>query len=263
MTRSLLVSLVTATALAAGAQASVTIVSVQRHASAIVHWPANGADVDEASNSAPGECGGLESASHVSDFVNAFSSVGYASSVSEQAMAMHGTHARSALNASGIPGSEVLSQGFVSMTVAFTVDAPTLVHVLQSLTISNPRDVWFASTGALLWFNGVPTYSLGADEFLMLQPGQYLLGYSAAVGVQAVGEEGEAIAHEVDFESDFQFIVPVPGGADIDGDGLVNGADIAMVLGSWGSCAGCPAGLNDDGVVDGSDLAVVLGNWTG
>jgi len=51
---------------------------------------------------------------------------------------------------------------------------------------------------------------------------------------------------------------PVPG--DANGDGLVNGADIAIVLGNWGTTG--PGDLNDDGVVDGGDLAIVLGNWT-
>ena len=50
---------------------------------------------------------------------------------------------------------------------------------------------------------------------------------------------------------------------DIDGNGLVNGADLAIVLGSWGTCAGCAADINGDGVADGADLAIVLGNWTG
>jgi len=54
---------------------------------------------------------------------------------------------------------------------------------------------------------------------------------------------------------------PIPG--DINGDGSVNGADLAAVLGAWGACGGCSADLNGDGVVDGGDLAVVLGHWTG
>lgn len=52
-------------------------------------------------------------------------------------------------------------------------------------------------------------------------------------------------------------------GGDLNDDGLVNGADLAIVLGNWGSCVGCPADINNDGVVDGADLAIVLGNWTG
>ncbi len=51
---------------------------------------------------------------------------------------------------------------------------------------------------------------------------------------------------------------------DLNGDGLVDGADLAAILGSWGDCDGgdcVPADLNGDGLVDGADLAAVLGNW--
>lgn len=52
-------------------------------------------------------------------------------------------------------------------------------------------------------------------------------------------------------------------GADLDGNGIVNGADLALLLGSWGAPqASVLADLNDDGVVDGSDLAILLGNWS-
>lgn len=50
--------------------------------------------------------------------------------------------------------------------------------------------------------------------------------------------------------------------ADLNGDGVVDGNDLAILLGSWGPCPGCPADFNHDGVVDGSDLAVLLGSWT-
>jgi Peptidase family M23 len=50
---------------------------------------------------------------------------------------------------------------------------------------------------------------------------------------------------------------------DTTGDGLVNGADIATVLGSWGACSCCAADRNDDGLVNGADIAVILGNWGG
>ena len=49
---------------------------------------------------------------------------------------------------------------------------------------------------------------------------------------------------------------------DLNGDCVVDGTDLAIVLGSWGPCAGCPADINGDGIVDGTDLAVVLGNWS-
>lgn len=53
---------------------------------------------------------------------------------------------------------------------------------------------------------------------------------------------------------------PIPG--DTNGDGVVDGVDIAIVLGAWGTCSGCAADLNGDGIVDGVDIALVLGNWS-
>ncbi|MBX3355445.1 MAG: hypothetical protein KF724_07075 [Phycisphaeraceae bacterium] len=54
---------------------------------------------------------------------------------------------------------------------------------------------------------------------------------------------------------------PLPCVGDINGDRLVNGADLAILLGQWGRCRNCDADLDGNGVVDGADLAVVLGNW--
>lgn len=47
---------------------------------------------------------------------------------------------------------------------------------------------------------------------------------------------------------------------DANGDGLIDGADIAIVLGEWGRTTDA-ADLDGSGLVDGSDLAMVLGNW--
>jgi len=69
---------------------------------------------------------------------------------------------------------------------------------------------------------------------------------------------------EVDFD-DVQLdatstIVP----ADLNGDGVVNGADLAIVLGAWSTNGGgTGADINGDGTVNGADLAVVLGSWGG
>ncbi len=50
---------------------------------------------------------------------------------------------------------------------------------------------------------------------------------------------------------------------DINGDGVVNGADLGLLLGAWGPVgAGNPADLNGDGIVNGADLGLLLGNWT-
>jgi hypothetical protein len=49
---------------------------------------------------------------------------------------------------------------------------------------------------------------------------------------------------------------------DLNLDGVVNGADLSLVLSNWGPCAGlCAQDLNSDGVVNGSDLAAILSGW--
>ena len=60
--------------------------------------------------------------------------------------------------------------------------------------------------------------------------------------------------------------------ADINGDGVVNGLDLGILLANWsippgspgcgGAPGGCPADLNGDGVVDGLDLGILLANWS-
>jgi hypothetical protein len=47
---------------------------------------------------------------------------------------------------------------------------------------------------------------------------------------------------------------------DLDGSGVIDGADLGTLLGAWGS-AGSPADLDGDGTVGGADLGVMLGNW--
>ena len=46
---------------------------------------------------------------------------------------------------------------------------------------------------------------------------------------------------------------------DLNGDSLVNGADLAILIGSWG---GSENDLDGDGSVSGGDLAILLASWT-
>ncbi|TVQ33606.1 MAG: hypothetical protein EA376_01755 [Phycisphaeraceae bacterium] len=52
---------------------------------------------------------------------------------------------------------------------------------------------------------------------------------------------------------------------DLNGDGSVGSADLAILLGSWGVCPPepkpCPADISGDGSVGSADLATLLGNW--
>ncbi len=52
---------------------------------------------------------------------------------------------------------------------------------------------------------------------------------------------------------------PVARFGDLNGDGVVSGADLGLLLGAWGGAG--PGDLNGDGTVTGSDLGLLLGAW--
>jgi hypothetical protein len=53
---------------------------------------------------------------------------------------------------------------------------------------------------------------------------------------------------------------PTPRIGDLNADGVVDGADLAIVLSNWGVSI-CDADLNASGLVDGLDLGALLGSW--
>jgi hypothetical protein len=55
-------------------------------------------------------------------------------------------------------------------------------------------------------------------------------------------------------------ICPPPVQGDLNGDGVVNGADLGILLTGWGTDGA--GDLNGDGVVDGADLGILLTAWT-
>lgn len=62
------------------------------------------------------------------------------------------------------------------------------------------------------------------------------------------------------------FLYQCPLTPDINGDGLVNGNDLTILLGMWGPCSKdadpCSADLDGNSIVDGADLTILLANWT-
>ena len=55
------------------------------------------------------------------------------------------------------------------------------------------------------------------------------------------------------------FSQSTPSRFDLNGDWLVGGADLGMVLGQWGGPG--TADFNGDGIVNGADIAPLLGAW--
>ncbi len=91
---------------------------------------------------------------------------------------------------------------------------------------------------------------------LTVQPGATLI----TNGIKVVARNA-LIQGTVDNPANICVVPDVPD-PDANGDGHVNGIDLAFVLTYWGTTAPI-ADLNDDGLVAGADMAIVLNGWTG
>ena len=69
---------------------------------------------------------------------------------------------------------------------------------------------------------------------------------------------GDIIVDEVDYVPSLQQVGTCP--ADFNDDGIVNGADLSMLLADW-NATNSIADLNCDDNVDGGDLSLLLAAW--
>lgn len=126
--------------------------------------------------------------------------------------------------------------------------------------------------------------------FAIAFEGDRILAYFTSMDGFIYPTDGTEVLIEIDFEinSDTDYVrfdgvvCAAPGGtaikvisddeidlssppcvADLNGDGFVDGADLTMLLASWGPCSSsdCAADFNGDGAVDGADLTVLLATW--
>ena len=105
--------------------------------------------------------------------------------------------------------------------------------------------------------DGAPN-SLVIEELGLLDPGVYTL--RAHAGSFIDNDVPPSLSGETSF--DFVFEVLTTCDADLDGDGSVGSADLAILLGTWGPIpTPDPPDFDGDGDVDASDLAILLGTW--
>lgn len=93
----------------------------------------------------------------------------------------------------------------------------------------------------------------------ILAPGVYTMIARSRGGTSAFGSNGFDYAFG-EYNVEFEIFPPLIG--DINGDGVVDVADLLLLLGAWGACPGCSEDLNGDDVVDVQDLLLLLANWS-
>ncbi len=131
------------------------------------------------------------------------------------------------------------------LVVRFIDDAGTS-YTLQPVDVPATSGTWAPHVRALNGTRGdaVPTGAAYLVEFSVQSQAGSL---TAVVGVDGVWIDASDAPG-------------TPG--DLNEDGVVNGADLGIMLGAWGACAGCAADLDGDGAVNGVDLGMLLSAWT-
>lgn len=158
-------------------------------------------------------------------------------------------------------------QNFPVLTAADATDSEiTIVGMLNSLADQSFTVELFANTTCDPSGHGEGKNLLGSTTVTTDGGGNAEISVTLPVGV-AIGSVITATATQDDTgsTSEFSACVTVVGTpalqGDIDGDGAVDGADLGLLLGAWGT-KDPAADLNGDGVVDGADLGTLLGAWT-
>lgn len=130
----------------------------------------------------------------------------------------------------------------------------------RSLVAFASDHVYSSGSGIVHW-NGIEWRSV--EQFAsVIGPAALALDGSSLCDLHAVGRRlvaGDLLAFAAR-------IAPVELGGfttpgDLDGDGAVGPADLALLLGAWGS-GPHPADLDGDGAVGAADLAILLGGWS-
>lgn len=150
-------------------------------------------------------------------------------------------------------------------TIVFDVATPISFSLNSSLsTISTPEFPWSSATFKFSGPGGSYAQATVTDAASpasptlvgLLIPGQYTLTISADAGEQFNIPDLSAAQYSMMFT-----VTSCVG--DFDDSGTVDGADVGVLLGAWGTTGGADgaADLDCDGTVNGGDVGVLLSSW--
>ena len=153
-----------------------------------------------------------------------------------------------------IAEKEVVVPTCTYATIRWTLDAPVCLDgfagdlMLIAYCPSHPTGGQLAAAGNSPTTETTPTW---------FTP----LGCAPGVATDAAGRvPGPPYAWPVRLRGSFSAPCAEPCPADLNGSGVVDGADLSLVLSAWGSSPSI-ADLDHDGDVDGADLSLLLGAW--
>lgn len=133
----------------------------------------------------------------------------------------------------------------------------------STVALIDPQRILTARQNAEVIF-ALASGATAAVHGFRLSDGYYLRTYRI-YRVDAIGSDDFAQIGSSLLDGNMNFEIDICEGmlvADINGDGQVNGIDLATLLSAWGS-NNYTADINHDGIIDGRDLSVLLAAWTG
>ncbi len=146
-----------------------------------------------------------------------------------------------------------------------TDNSPIPANQIHGLAVRSDGLVGFTSADfsqPVIWPNGVvlfdgtnwEVYSYGETPLSHYQITDVEFDIDGDLWVSTVSEGVvEIVLHEE----------PTTLLGDLNSDSVVDGADLGLLLSSWGDCPrSCSADLNGDGLVNGADLGLLLGSWS-
>ena len=133
-----------------------------------------------------------------------------------------------------------------------------LFFVFQSTSLTVTNSVMDFSSGqsvGLAWLHTGVTVNFVGNSFNCADPDQL---FRITGSGHTINSKSNTFTFDCCGEPAPCFSCP----GDLNDDGVVNGADISIMLGFWG-LNGKPvdADINGDGLVDGADLAMLLSSW--
>jgi hypothetical protein len=198
-----------------------------------------------------------------------------ASSLATSVLAASGSFS----SVAGMPsGASVFTETFNTYTAQFQVDAsgPVLLN-LHGFMVGGPTGsfqrsivkVFLNKVGGTLFSATTETFAPGAmvelDELIEVEPGAYSLHIIGTSAISDLPGPGDTLPKTV-MQGGFDINLSIGGtGPDLNGDGIVDGLDLGLLLGAWGACPAadhhCDADLDGNDVVNGLDLALLLAAW--
>jgi hypothetical protein len=118
-----------------------------------------------------------------------------------------------------------------------------------------------AADATPLWATDTQVCSSGTVGRPVLAPMSGATPWAAVVWETGGTGAADLVAQRLNADGSLGPVAAPPVLGDLNGDSVVNGVDLGILLGAWGSSDAAPD-LNEDGVVNGADLGIMLGNWS-